>query len=162
MTLFERGDPNSLIREPGRVKRVARGSGCPEQAVSELVQKFLFMQQMMTGMGSDLGMMGKIPGLKNLALARNVRRAMKSGKFPSGMPGMPGMGGMPGMPGMGMPGMGFPGMGMPPGFGGLSPGALGGDGSAAPRMRQLSRSEKNARKNQRKRERASRKKNRGK
>jgi signal recognition particle subunit SRP54 len=158
MTLLERADPNSLIREPGRVKRVARGSGCPEQAVSELVQKFLFMQQMMTGMGSDLGMMGKVPGLKNLALARNVRRAMKSGKFPSGMPGMPAMG----MPGMGLPGMGLPGMGIPPGFGGLAPGAVGADGGAAPRMRQLSRSEKNARKNQRKRERASRKKNRGK
>jgi signal recognition particle subunit SRP54 len=158
MTLFERSDPNSLIREPGRVKRVAKGSGCPEQAVTELVQKFLFMQQMMTGMGSDLGMMGKIPGMKNLALARNVRRAMKSGKFPSGMPGMPGLG----MPGTGMPGMGFPGMGMPPGFAGLAGGGLGGDGGAAPRMRQLSRSEKNARKNQRKRERASRKKNRGK
>jgi signal recognition particle subunit SRP54 len=159
MTLFERGDPNSLIREPGRVKRVAKGSGCPEQAVGELVQKFLFMQQMMTGMGGDLGMMGKIPGMKNLAMARNVRRAMKSGKFPGGaMPGgMPGMG----MPGMGMPGMGMPGMGMPPGFGGLGAGAMGGD-AGAPRMRQLSRSEKNARKNQRKRERASRKKNRGK
>jgi signal recognition particle subunit SRP54 len=164
MTRFEKADPNSLIREPGRVKRVAKGSGSPEQAVSELVQKFLFMQQMMTGMGSDLGMMGKIPGMKNLALARNVRRAMKSGKFPAGaMPGgMPGMG-MPGMgmPGMGMPGMGFPGMGMPPGFGGLGAGGMGGD-AGAPRMRQLSRSEKNARKNQRKRERASRKKNRGK
>jgi signal recognition particle subunit SRP54 len=160
MTLFERDDPNSLIREPGRVKRVSRGSGCPEQAVSELVQKFLFMQQMMTGMGSELGMMGKIPGMKNLAMARNVRRAMKSGKFPAGgMPGMPA-----GMPGMGMPGMGLPGMGMPPGFGGLGAGALGGEGggAGAPRMRQLSRSEKNARKNQRKRERASRKKNRGK
>jgi signal recognition particle subunit SRP54 len=156
MTLFERGDPNALIREPGRVKRVAKGSGCPEQAVSELVQKFLFMQQMMTGMGSDMGMLGKIPGMKNLAMARNVRRAMKSGKFPSGFPGMPG-----GMPGMGMPGMGFPGMGMPAGFGGLGAGAAGGD-AGTPRMRQLSRSEKNARKNQRKRERASRKKNRGK
>lgn len=161
MTLFERADPNALIREPGRVTRVSRGSGCPEQAITELVQKFLFMQQMMTGMGSDLGMMGKIPGLKNLALARNVRRAMKSGKFPSGMPGMPGAG-MPGLPGM--PGMGFPGMGMPPGFGGLGAGAFGGDaaGGSMPRMRQLSRTEKNAKKNQRKRERASRKKNRGK
>ena len=155
MTPSERTDPNSLIREPRRVTRIARGSGTPEQAVTELVQKFLFMQQMMTGMGGDMGgMLGKIPGLKNLAMARNMRRAMKSGKFPAGagMPGMP-----PGFPGMpagfpGMAGMGFPGLG------------AGGDagGVAAPRMRQLSKSEKNAKKNQRKRERDSRKKNRGK
>jgi signal recognition particle subunit SRP54 len=160
MALSERSDPNALIREPRRVARIARGSGCPEQAVSELVQKFLFMQQMMTGMGGDLGMLGKIPGMKNLAMARNVRRAMKSGKLPAGMPGMPGMG-MPGMPGMGMPGMpgmGFPGMGMP----GMGMPGMAGAGPASPRMRQLSRAEKNQRKNQRKRERDSRKKNRGK
>src|SRR5207342_2582049 len=101
-------------------------------------------------MGSELGMLGKIPGMKNLAMVRNVRRAMKSGKMPPGMQ-MPGMG----MPGMGLPGM--PGMGFP-GMGGL-PGTLGADGggSSAPRMRQLSKTEKNARKNQRKRERDSRK-----
>jgi signal recognition particle subunit SRP54 len=161
MTRLEKRDPNSLIREPGRAARIAKGSGCPVEAVTELVQKFLFMRQMMSGMGGDMGMLGKIPGLKNLAMARNVRRAMKSGKMPPGMqmppgmgmPGMPGMG-MPGMPGMGMPGMGMPGMGMP--------GAFGEGGAAAPRMRQLSKTEKNARKNQRKRERDSRKKNRGK
>jgi signal recognition particle subunit SRP54 len=147
MTRLEKSDPNSLIREPSRTKRIARGSGCPEEAVTELVQKFLFMKQMMGGMGGDLGMLGKIPGLKNLAMARNVRRAMKSGKMPPGMQ-MPGMG-MPGMPGM--PGMGFPGA-----FGD------GGAGAAAPKMRQLSKTEKNAKKNQRKRERDSRKKNRGK
>jgi len=157
MTRFEKHDPNALVREPSRTRRVARGSGCPEEAVTELVQKFLFMRQMMGGMGSELGMLGKIPGLKNLAMARNVRRAMKSGKIPPGMQ-MPGTG-MPGMPGMGLPGM--PGMGLP---GAGFPGAFGGDGggAAAPRMRQLSKAEKNARKNQRKRERDSRKKNRGK
>ncbi len=162
MTLVERQDPNALIREPNRVKRIARGSGCPEQAVTELVQKFLFMRQMIGGMGGDMGMLSRIPGMKNLAMARNLRRAMKSGKVPPGM-GMPGMG-MPGMPGMGMPGMGMPGMpGMGfPGMGMPGMGAAGDGGAFAPRMRQLSRTEKNARKNQRKRERASRKKNRGK
>jgi signal recognition particle subunit SRP54 len=168
MTKYERRDVNSLVREPGRLKRIAKGSGCPEQAVGELVQKFLFMKQMMGNMG-DMGMLGNIPGMRNLAMARNARRAMKSGKFqmPAGMPGMPGMPGMSGMPGMpGMPGMG--GMpGLPPGFGfpGMGmPGAAGPGvgGAAAPKMRQLSKSEKNARKNERKRERASRKKNRGK
>jgi signal recognition particle subunit SRP54 len=83
--------------------------------------------------------------MQNLSMARNVRRAMKSGKFPPGFdPAALGMGGMPGMPGMGMPGMGMPGMG----------------GASTPKMKTLSQSEKNSRKSQRKRERTARKKNR--
>src|SRR5690606_20962571 len=112
MTREEKRDPNALVREPGRVKRVARGSGNEEQAVSDLVQKFLFMQQMLGGMGGGGGlgsMLGNIPGLKQLAMARNVRRAMKNGKMPPGMPDLGALaGGFPGMPG------GFP--GMPGGF----------------------------------------------
>jgi len=154
MTPFEKQDPHALVREPSRVKRIAKGSGHAEPAVSEMVQKFLFMQQMMSGMGQNLGLLGNIPGMKNLAMARNMRRAMKGGKMPPGMPGMPGMGGM-GMPGMGMPGMGMPGMGMP-GMGMPAASAQGG------RIKTLSRAEKNARKNQRKRERAARKKGKGK
>jgi signal recognition particle subunit SRP54 len=169
MTGTERHDPHALVREPSRVRRIARGSGTPEQAVQELVQKFLFMKQMMEGFG-DTGMLGRMPGMKHLAMARNVRRAMKNGKLPMpdqmggmGMPGgFPGMG----MPGMGMPG-GFPGMGMPGGFPGMGmpgmgmPGMGGGLGTDnTPKMRTLTRSEKNARKNQRKREKDARKKNR--
>ena len=66
-----------------------------------------------------------------------------------------GMPGMPGMPGMGLPGMGFPGMGLP----GMGPTGGGEDG---PRMKTLSKAERNAKKNQRKRERAARKKGKGK
>jgi signal recognition particle subunit SRP54 len=167
MTRHERSDPYALVREPSRVTRIARGSGQPEQGVSELVQKFLFMKQMMSGMGQNMGLLGNIPGMKNLNMARQMRRAMKSGKLQDmmnsmgGIPGAPGMGGMPGMPGMGMPGMpgmGMPGMGMPgmPGFG--MPGMGGGTGDGTPRMKTLSKSERNARKADRKRERAARKK----
>jgi len=84
----------------------------------------------MGGFGQNLGLMGHIPGMKNLALANQARKAMKGG-----------------FPGMGFPGMGFPGMGMP---------GLGTE--EAPRMRVLSKAERNARKNQRKRERDARKK----
>jgi len=141
MTLVERGDPNVLVREPSRVKRISKGSGQPPEGVGELVQKFLFMRQMMGGFGQNLGMMGKIPGMKNLAMARNAQKAMKGG-----FPGMPGMGGFPGMPGMG----GFPGM---PGMGGFP-----GMNAEPPKMRVLSKAERNARKNDRKRERDARKK----
>ncbi len=155
MTKQERRDPHTLIREPSRVQRIAKGSGQPDVGVQELVQKFLFMKQMMGNMGGDMGLLGRIPGMKGLAQARNLKKAMKGGQLP-GMPGMPpgmGMPGMPpgmGFPGMGMPGMGFPGMGMP------------GGAQEAPRMRQLSRAEKNAKKQQRQRERAARKKTKGK
>jgi len=156
MTRAEKRDAQPLVREPSRAVRVSRGSGTPVEAVNELVNKFVFIKQMMGSMGGGAGgLLGKLPGMKGLAMARNLRRAAKSGKLPAGMgmpagfPGMPG--GFPGLPGMGLPGM--PGMGLPE--------ALGGD-AGTPKMRVLSRSEKNARKGQRKRERSARKKNRGK
>jgi signal recognition particle subunit SRP54 len=161
MTLQEKRDPYSLIREPKRAERIAKGSGSAQEAVSELVQKFLFMKQMMGNLGQNMGMMGKIPGMKQMAQMKNMRQAMSGmggGGFP-GMGGMPGMGGFPGMPGMGMPGMGMPGMGMPgmgmPGMGGGAP-----DGPSMTKMRSLSQTERNAKKNQRKRERDARKKGR--
>ncbi|MCC6555751.1 MAG: signal recognition particle protein [Polyangiaceae bacterium] len=151
MTLFEKSDPYALIREPKRVERIAKGSGTPPQAVGELVQTFLFMKQMMSGLGQNLGLMGKIPGMKQMAMARNLKKAMAGG----GMPGMmPGMGGLPGMPGMGMPGMGgFP--GMMPGMG-----APGSEGPSMTKMKSLSATERNAKKAQRKRERDARRKGR--
>jgi signal recognition particle subunit SRP54 len=151
-TKFERKDPYALVREPSRVKRISKGSGQPEQGVTELVQKFLFMKQMMEGLGANMGMLGRIPGMKGLGMAKQLRKHMQGG----GMPGFPGMGGFPGMPGMGMPGMGLPGMGMP-GFG--MPG-LGAPGDSMTKMKPLSASEKNARKAARKREKEARRKSR--
>jgi signal recognition particle subunit SRP54 len=153
-TRFERKDPYALIREPSRAARIAKGSGQPEAQVSELVQKFLFMKQMMEGLGANMGMLGRIPGMKNLQMAKQMRKQMaQGGGFPGmGMPGMgmPGMG-FPGMPGMGFPGMGMPGLGMP---------GAGGSGDSMTKMRPLSTAEKNARKAQRKREKEARRKSR--
>jgi signal recognition particle subunit SRP54 len=163
MTMFEKEDPYVLIREPGRVKRVSKGSGTQEQQVHAVIQQFLFMKQMMGGLGQELGFMGKIPGLRGVASMRQMRKMMKKhgGQMPGmpgmggmGMPGMPGMGmpgmGMPGLPGMGMPGMGMPGMGMP---------GMGGDDPARPK-KPLSPAERNAKKAQRRRQRDARKKGR--
>ncbi len=149
-TRFERRDPYALIREPTRVARISRGSGQPEQQVQELVQKFLFMKQMMEGLGQNMGMMGRIPGMKNVAMAKQMRKMAQQG-------GMPGMGGFPGMPGMGLPGMGFPGMGMP-GMG--MPGMGAAPGDSMTKMRQMTAAEKNAKKAQRKREKEARRKSR--
>ncbi len=159
-TKFERKDPYALIREPSRVARISKGSGQPEQGVTELVQKFLFMKQMMDGLGANMGMLGRIPGMKGLSMAKQLRKQMQAG---GGMPGFPGMGGLPGMggfggmPGMGFPGMGMPGMGMP-----AMPGYAAGMPDDIARMRPASKTERNARKSSRKRERDARKKNKGK
>ncbi len=154
-TRFERRDPYALVREPSRVTRVAKGSGTPEQAVTELVQRFLFMKQMMGNLGG-MGMMGNLPGMKQLGALRKMKKAAQSMGGMGGFPGMPGMGGFPGMPGMGgFPGM--PGMGMP-GFPQMTPNA--GSGESLTKMKPLSTTEKNAKKAQRKREKHARKKNR--
>jgi len=160
MTRFEKSDPYALIREPKRAERIAKGSGSKTEAVNELVQKFLFMRQMMGSLGQNLGFMGKIPGIKQMAMAKNMKKMMGGGMPGMGMPGFPGMG-MPGMPGMGMPG--FPGMGMPgfPGMGMPGMGGAGGaEGPSLTKMKPLSASERNAKKAQRKRERDARKKGR--
>jgi signal recognition particle subunit SRP54 len=144
-TRFERRDPYALIREPSRAARIAKGSGQPESQVQELVQKFLFMKQMMECLGANMGMMGRVPGMKNIAMARQLKKQMTQG---GGMPGM----GFPGMPGMGLPGMGFPGMGFP--------GAAAGGGESMTKMRARSTAEKNAAKAARKREKDARRKGR--
>ncbi len=151
MTRAEKADPYVLIREPSRVQRISKGSGQPEVGVQELVQKFLFMRQMMSSMQQNAGLMGKIPGLKQISSARQMRKAMASGAVP-GMPGLDGlMGGMPGMPGLDglMGGMGLPGMGTPQR-----------QYESVTKMKPLSKSEKNSRKAQRRRERGARKKSR--
>jgi len=162
MTRAERDDPNVLVREPSRVARIAKGSAQPAEGVSELVQRFLFMRQMMGGMGGGDagGLLSKIPGMGGLNMARNMRRAMKSGKMQDmmqNMGGLGGMGGMPGMPGLG----GMPGFGGMPGMGGF-PGMPGLGDAGGSKMRVLSKGEKNQKKNQRKRERDARKKSKGK
>ncbi|HXX67027.1 MAG TPA: signal recognition particle protein [Polyangiaceae bacterium] len=153
-TKFERRDPYALIREPSRVTRIANGSGQPDKQVQELVQKFLFMKQMMEGIGANMGMLGRVPGMKNVAMAKQLRKQMAGGAMPGmglpGFPGMPGLGGFPGMPAMG----GFPGM-----PGAMAPGG-GGSGESMTRMRPLSTAEKNARKAARKREKDARRKSR--
>jgi len=50
----------------GRCARVAKGSGHTDIQVMELINKFAMMKTMMLQMGSSAGLIGKIPGLKQL------------------------------------------------------------------------------------------------
>ena len=104
MTLSERRDPR-LFRVgrttsfvESRLKRISGGSGRSVKEVKELIQKFEGMSQMMKKMGSGLGLMGKIPGLKQVSQLRKLA----SGGGGDLMEMMQGLGG-PGA-GMGMPG----------------------------------------------------------
>ncbi|MBC8069544.1 MAG: signal recognition particle protein [Deltaproteobacteria bacterium] len=93
----------------GRVGRVARGSGRSEDDVRGLVGRFLAMRDvfgMLGGlMGGGGGMLGNLPGVKQL---RQLGAMRKLGQNPELLQGlMGGGGGMPGLPGMpgGMPGL---------------------------------------------------------
>ncbi len=120
MTKAERAKPQLFADTPDRIKRVAKGSGRTDKDVADLLQRFAFMQNMMGQIGQQAGMLGRIPGMKQLAKMNQLKNAVKTGGLEgnpmmsnladqlleaavAGGEGMPG--GMPGMPGM-MPGMG--------------------------------------------------------
>src|SRR5215831_14686059 len=64
MTEKERLRP-SLI-DDGRMSRIARGSGRKKTDVQELLQKYGMMQQVMGAVGQNPGLLGRIPGFKQL------------------------------------------------------------------------------------------------
>lgn len=136
--------------DPGRVKRVSRGSGRSEQEVKDLLQKFAQMRQMMVQLGASTGLMGKIPGMKQFSqmkkLANMDINALMSagGGLPAGMEGLPNMPGMPGIPTGNVPGL-------PKGY--TPPGSKGVVG-------QVRASDKAKSRDKRKAEKAARKKNR--
>jgi signal recognition particle subunit SRP54 len=77
MTKVERTRPDVFDREPTRVDRVARGSGRKSEEVKELLQKFSWMRDLMGNIGQQAGLLGKIPGMKQLAMARKMREMVK-------------------------------------------------------------------------------------
>ena len=64
MTEKERLQPE-LIND-SRVKRIAKGSGRKPEEVRELMSKFGMMQQVMGTIGQNPGLLGRIPGFKQL------------------------------------------------------------------------------------------------
>ncbi|MEJ7601787.1 MAG: signal recognition particle protein [Kofleriaceae bacterium] len=101
--------------DPGRVKRVSKGSGRSETEVKELLQKFAQMRQMMVQLGASTGLMGKIPGFKQFSQMKKLAgmdiNALMSagGGLPPGLAeaagGMPNMPAMPGIPTGHVPGL---------------------------------------------------------
>ncbi|MCA9670640.1 MAG: signal recognition particle protein Srp54 [Myxococcales bacterium] len=77
-----------------RINRVAQGSGHSPDEVKELINKFATMKTMMLQMGSQSGLIGKIPGLKQLSQMKQLA-GMDMDKLME-FSGMAGPGGAPG------------------------------------------------------------------
>jgi signal recognition particle subunit SRP54 len=63
----KRKKKRSAFYDQGRLKRVARGSGHKENEVADLLNRFAMMRQLMMQIGMSSGLLGKIPGFKQLA-----------------------------------------------------------------------------------------------
>jgi signal recognition particle subunit SRP54 len=63
----KRKKKRSAFYDQGRIKRVARGSGHKENEVADLLNRFAMMRQLMQQLGASTGLLGKIPGFKQVA-----------------------------------------------------------------------------------------------
>ncbi len=79
MTTQERRKPELFVRQPARIKRVARGSGREEKDINDLLQRFDFMQKMMGQIGQQASFLQKIPGMKRLAMQKKMLDSVKAG-----------------------------------------------------------------------------------
>ena len=84
MTAQERQD-YKIVKE-SRLKRIARGSGCTEEAVKDFLGKFKQMEQMMGGMAAMMNG-GSFQGMPGMGPKKGFRQD------PNAMPQFPGMGG---------------------------------------------------------------------
>ena len=71
MTPAERSDPG--IIDESRAKRIARGSGREPAEVKDLVGRFGMMRQMMAGLAAQPGLLGQLPGFKQLGQIRGLK-----------------------------------------------------------------------------------------
>jgi signal recognition particle subunit SRP54 len=79
MTEAERQNP-ALIND-SRAQRIAKGSGHKKQDVLELLQKFQMMQQVMGGIGKNPGLLGRLPGFKQLGQLSQMKNVDFSSLF---------------------------------------------------------------------------------
>jgi signal recognition particle subunit SRP54 len=154
MTKDERRMPALFTKQPGRIKRVAKGSGSADKDVADLLQRFTFMQSMMGSIGKQAGFLQRMPGMKQLAMANRLKDAVRTG----GLEGNPMMSNIAdslleaavaggGKGAKGLPDMlaGLP--GMPPGFGAPTAGTGGGRHSklSADKRKAIRKQQKKAR-----------------
>ena len=159
MTKSERERPD-LIND-ARAKRIAKGSGKKPQDVTELLQKFKMMQQVMGSIGANPGLLGRIPGFKQLGQLSQLKGmdlGSVFGKDAKMMEQALGMGGMGGGQQMQMPQI-APGYTAPMGQQAMARARLMGY-TAGPQAKGMNDADRDAIKERRKREKANKKKNR--
>jgi signal recognition particle subunit SRP54 len=79
MTRAERKQPDLFQKQPKRVQRVAKGSGRTDRDVVDLLQRFMFMRQLMGNIGQQAGLLSKMPGMKQLAMTKRLKDAVQTG-----------------------------------------------------------------------------------
>ena len=72
MTFKERKFPELFSKQKNRKKRVARGSGRKETDVDSLLKRFDMMRSMFKTIGNKPGLLGKLPGFKQLGQMTNL------------------------------------------------------------------------------------------
>jgi signal recognition particle subunit SRP54 len=77
MTAQERRDPDLFAQHPTRTERVARGCGREEKDVQELIARFKWMRELMGGIGQQAGVLAKIPGMKQMAMAKQLKEKVR-------------------------------------------------------------------------------------
>jgi signal recognition particle subunit SRP54 len=88
MTQQERDHP-ALLNE-SRVRRIAKGSGRTEREVSDLIARFHTMRDMMRQIGQSPGLLGRLPGFRQLAQMKQLKGMDMNALFGGGAPGGPG------------------------------------------------------------------------
>src|SRR5919197_11431 len=156
MTEKERRNP-ALI-EASRAERIARGSGRKKEDVRDLLNKFSMMQQVMGTLGQNPGLLGRIPGFRQIAQLQRMKGMDLSGVFGKDAKMMEQAMGMGAPMPMQMPQV-APGYTPPVGQAQMAKARLMGD-STAPQGKSMTDREREAIKERRKRERQNKKKNR--
>jgi len=109
MTRKERLHPE-LLSNVSRLRRISRGSGTTLPDVKSMLQRFYGMRNMMKQVGKNPGLLGKLPGFKQLGMLKQIRGGklddMLGGEGDDGFGGPDGFGGLfgGGEGGEGMPG----------------------------------------------------------
>ncbi|MDP6942612.1 MAG: signal recognition particle protein, partial [Myxococcota bacterium] len=75
MTKAERREPELLGNQPSRARRIAQGSGTTVKEVRDLTQRFFAMRNMMKQVGKQPGLLGNLPGFKQLNQLKQLRGA---------------------------------------------------------------------------------------
>jgi len=75
----KRRKKRSAFYNQSRLRRVARGSGRKESDVSDILNRFATMRQMMTQLGQSSGLLGKLPGFKQLGQIKQMKQMANMG-----------------------------------------------------------------------------------